>query len=312
MKVPAASTVPTASPAPVSAPILPGRVYGPVPGETAYYGVTSSPYAGIYTDWSTISALLNRFPDLKFKKHTSYSLAEEAMEKNSAAASLIDMFDSMSVRAASSSAAQTPSRQSAASPPRQSAASPPRQSSTARSPQSPARQPSAVPPRQPRTHQSAAMPPRQPAAMPPRQPAAATSRQPATMPAPPYEIHPNDPYEPGWANVGEPWGEGEGEWDGSENRPWPSIESQVPGLSVGLLQAPVSVSQPDDGQVVYRLPVYAVARGWMTGIFFDLERALQQTHRFPNALMVKFHDTKSAGEWLAKQWRADLEALGEN
>ncbi|KAI0039072.1 hypothetical protein FA95DRAFT_1612872 [Auriscalpium vulgare] len=78
-------------------PRLPGYVIGPVSGVTKYYAVTTTPFAGVYTEWSTVSVLFKRFPDLGFEKFSTYSAARDAVEGARVTNDLIDLVSGMNL-----------------------------------------------------------------------------------------------------------------------------------------------------------------------------------------------------------------------
>ncbi|KAI0040344.1 hypothetical protein FA95DRAFT_1611864 [Auriscalpium vulgare] len=287
MQLPASSV-----PATPATPVLPGLVNAHVPGhQTGYYGVTSTKYAGVYIDWSTVSTLMQRFPDLKFKKYGSFIKAAEAVQQAKDTAALIDQFEAMDFGECAAS-------------------SPLPSSSGARA--------------LPSTPQSA----------PPSSNARAIHSTPQSSPhlssgayngswGPPGKWPPSDykTYSPpaSWkASV--PWSDGYGEWPSSpvnaNELSW--VESTIPAPPtppspppVGIVQAPAPTRHPRGRVPPGGWNVYAVARGRSNGIYRSAADALQQTHKFPNALMLGFRTVKEAEQWLEEQRHADRNAIGE-
>ncbi|KAI0043478.1 hypothetical protein FA95DRAFT_1609342 [Auriscalpium vulgare] len=80
---------------------LPGYVTGPINGVSKYYAVTSTAFAGVYTEWSTVAALRGRFPDLGYMKLPTYIDAFNAVQGARTTNDLIDRLGSMSLSSAS-------------------------------------------------------------------------------------------------------------------------------------------------------------------------------------------------------------------
>ncbi|KAI0038155.1 hypothetical protein FA95DRAFT_1578371 [Auriscalpium vulgare] len=284
MQLPSNSVPATPASTPVSA-TLPGLVSGPVPGQPYYYTVTSTQYAGIYTKWPTVATLLERFPDLKFQKHLSFKKAAEAMDDARDTAALIDQFEAMGVG-----------------------------NHTVSTPPSGPLPPSSPRPAVPRTPRSPGRP--QPSA---NHAAATSSSWYSGSSWPPGDYSGNTTFsDPQSAWHGHPpWPGGYGSWsDDPSERTWPVTTvppppPPPPPPPVGILQTPAPTRQPRGRVPTGGWDVYAVARGRKRGIFNTAAEALQQTHKFPNALMLGFRTRKEAVEWLEEQRHADREAIGE-
>ncbi|KAI0045101.1 hypothetical protein FA95DRAFT_1607968 [Auriscalpium vulgare] len=79
---------------------LPGYVTGPIRGTSRYYAVMNTQFAGVYTSWSTVCTLRDRFPELDFMELSTYSAAFDAVQGARATNDLIDGIGNMSLYSA--------------------------------------------------------------------------------------------------------------------------------------------------------------------------------------------------------------------